>query len=133
MKVDPKFVDIVPYTLVQGVVYVCLPCKVVCHLCPCGCGCEVVTPLTPLDWSLTYDGKHVSLYPSIGGWHLKCQSHYFIRRNEVIWAGRMSRALIEHGRRTRERAGVGLGAHEPDTLFGRWLEHWRKRKKKLLP
>ncbi|WP_417924835.1 DUF6527 family protein [Collimonas pratensis] len=27
------------------------------------------------DWSLTYDGKTVSLDPSIGNWSLPCRAH----------------------------------------------------------
>lgn len=133
MKIEPEVVESIPDTLVQGVVYVCLPCKVVCHLCLCGCGCEVVTPLTPLDWSLTYDGKHVTLSPSIGGWSLKCQSHYFIRQNEVIWASKMSRALIERGRRAREEAAIAHVEHETDNLFRRWQERWKRGWRRLWP
>ncbi|WP_310793974.1 DUF6527 family protein [Paraburkholderia sp. BL23I1N1] len=49
------------------------------HSCCCGCGNEVVTPLTPTDWSLTFDGEHISLWPSVGSWNLPCQSHYVVK------------------------------------------------------
>jgi len=31
------------------------------HKCACGCGKEVVTPLSPTDWKLIFDGKALSL------------------------------------------------------------------------
>jgi hypothetical protein len=49
------------------------------------CGNEVVTPFSPTDWELTFDGKTISLYPSIGNWSLRCQSHYWITKNKVEW------------------------------------------------
>ena len=56
------------------------------HRCCCGCGREVVTPLTPTDWKLIFDGETVSLYPSIGNWNSPCRSHYWIRHNRIEWA-----------------------------------------------
>ncbi|MCY1307587.1 hypothetical protein D9M70_575170 [compost metagenome] len=61
----------------------------------CGCGQEVVTPLTPTDWSLTYNGEAVSLWPSVGSWNLPCQSHYVIKGNKVLQAGAWNRSMIE--------------------------------------
>ncbi|MFC8536700.1 DUF6527 family protein [Streptomyces sp. NPDC057249] len=52
------------------------------HLCCCGCGNEVITPLSPTQWSLTYDGESASLAPSVGNWALRCQSLYWIRHGE---------------------------------------------------
>ncbi len=45
-----------------------------------------MTPLTPTDWKLTFDGETVSLHPSIGNWNFPCRSHYWIRNNRVEWA-----------------------------------------------
>jgi hypothetical protein len=58
----------------------------------------VVTPISPTDWKLIFDGKSVSLYPSIGNWGFKCRSHYWIRNNQVEWALQMSQDEIEDGR-----------------------------------
>ena len=55
-------------------------------LIPTGCGGRVVTPLSPDDWRLTYDGDTVSLWPSIGNWAFACQSHYWIRSDQIVWA-----------------------------------------------
>ena len=126
MKVETEFVESIPGILRPNVIYVCIPCKVVSHLCPCGCGNEVVTPLTPFDWSVTYDGKHVSLWPSIGGWHLKCRSHYFIRKGEVAWAGKMTKRAIERGRRWRERAVLEQPEVPTEERPSRWWRFGRR-------
>jgi len=68
------------------------------HKCFCGCGSEVATALSPTDWKLIYDGVSVSLYPSIGNWALDCQSHYWVERSAVKWAGQWSKEQIEAGR-----------------------------------
>ena len=84
-SLEYEFVTHIPDTLVEGVVYVSIPYTTVLHLCCCGCGEEVVTPLRPTDWNLTFDGETISLCPSVGNWRFACRSHYWIRRNEVIW------------------------------------------------
>jgi len=82
----PSFVEMVPEVLEPGLLYVSIPYGTVAHLCCCGCQEEVVTPLTPTDWRMTYDGEQVSLHPSVGSWTLPCRSHYVIARGEVKWA-----------------------------------------------
>jgi hypothetical protein len=84
------------------------------HKCCCGCGREVVTPLSPTGWQLIFDGKAVSLYPSIGSWSLPCRSHYFITKNQVVWASNWSDKRIAKGREreatARERYYAGVPA-----------------------
>jgi hypothetical protein len=101
-RLTPEFVELVPPELEDGVLYVSMTYGSVIHKCCCGCGEHVVTPLAPTDWKLTYDGEAVSLYPSIGNWSFRCQSHYWIQDNQVRWAGRMSAPEIE-ALRARER------------------------------
>lgn len=56
------------------------------HLCPCGCRNKVVTPLNkPHGWVLSENGSMVTLFPSIGNFHIPCRSHYWIRNNEIVW------------------------------------------------
>ena len=93
-----EFVSHVPDILEDGVLYVSVPFNIVMHRCCCGCGNEIVTPLDPADWQMAFDGKSVSLYPSIGNWQLACQSHYWVERNRVRWARRLSRLEIKVGR-----------------------------------
>ena len=65
------------------------------HKCCCGCGQEVVTPLSPTDWKLIFDGETVSLSPSIGNWSYKCRSHYFITRNKIQWCSDFSNSQVQ--------------------------------------
>jgi hypothetical protein len=95
----PVFVVSFPDRLEAGKLYVSMEFASVAHLCACGCGAEVVTPLSPTDWRLSFDGIGITLDPSIGNWRLPCRSHYLIRKNEVVWVGDMSAEHIEHGRR----------------------------------
>lgn len=98
----PVFVEFIPGKLATGELYISIPYATATHLCACGCGERVVTPLTPTDWKLIFDGETVSLSPSIGNWSFTCQSHYWIRENEVEWAPSWSRERIALGR-SRDR------------------------------
>lgn len=93
-----QFVEFVPDALEEGVLYVSMAYATAVHKCACGCGREVVTPLSPTDWQLSFNGEVVSLDPSIGNWSFPCRSHYYIRRGLVRWAGDMSDAAIQRGR-----------------------------------
>ena len=93
-----EFVEFIPEELKEGTVYVSIAYATVVHKCCCGCGQEVITPLSPSDWELTFDGETISLSPSIGNWGFACKSHYWIRRNRVRWARRWSQEEIEAGR-----------------------------------
>jgi hypothetical protein len=93
-----EFVEFIPDLVEEGTVYVSIEYATVVHKCCCGCGKEVVTPLSPTDWKLIFDGKTISLDPSIGNWGFDCQSHYWIRNNRVRWAARWSPEKIAAGR-----------------------------------
>lgn len=80
-----KFVEFIPDDIKEGILYISLIYGTVVHKCCCGCGKEVVTPLSPRDWQLTFDGETISLSPSIGSWNLKCNSHYWVTNNKVEW------------------------------------------------
>lgn len=97
-QLSHKLVEYIPERLETGVLYVSERYGTAAHKCCCGCGKEVITPLTPTDWSLTIDGNVVTLYPSIGNWSFACQSHYWIKRSNVIWAAQMTQLEIERGR-----------------------------------
>jgi len=90
-----EFVEFIPEQLEDGKVYISPKYSTAVHKCCCGCEEEVVTPLSPVDWELTFDGKTISLYPSIGNWGLKCQSHYWIRKNKVVWSIKWSDSRIK--------------------------------------
>lgn len=94
-----QFVHFIPDDLESGIVYVSVEFATAIHRCCCGCGSQVVTPLSPTDWNLNYDGQTISLQPSIGNWSFPCQSHYWIRRNRVVWARQWSKREIERNRK----------------------------------
>lgn len=102
MKLTHRFVASVPDQLEDGVIYVSIEFATVIHKCCCGCGKEVVTPLSPTDWRLVFDGQTISLYPSIGNWSFPCQSHYWIRNSGVEWAPKWSKKQIEAARKGDE-------------------------------
>lgn len=95
-----RFVENVPDELEEGILYISLPYCTAIHKCVCGCGNEVVTPLSPNDWELTFNGETVSLYPSIGNWSFQCRSHYFITRSKIKHALKWTDRQIETSRKT---------------------------------
>ncbi len=98
-SVTHRFVESVPDDPEEGVLYVSIPFATAIHKCCCGCGNEVVTPLSRTDWQLGFDGESVSLRPSIGNWSFPCQSHYWIHQDRVRWAERWSDDQIATGRK----------------------------------
>jgi len=94
----PKFVELMPATLDDGVVYVSIEYGTVIHGCCCGCGEKIVTPLHPAQWKMTYDGERISLHPSVGGHDLPCRSHYVINNNRVVWSRQWSAEQAASGR-----------------------------------
>lgn len=99
-----EFVEFIPEEMQEQTLYISTTYGTAVHKCCCGCGREVVTPLSPAAWQLTFDGKWVSLYPSIGSWSLPCQSHYFITKNKVVWAPQWSQEQIARGRKQEAMA-----------------------------
>jgi len=97
-KVDHVFVEYIPKVLKDGTIYISMTYATAAHSCCCGCGNEIVTPLSPTDWELTFDGQSISLNPSIGNWSLPCQSHYWIERNRVKWDRQWTKEEIRVGR-----------------------------------
>lgn len=90
-----EFVEFVPDILEEGVLYISvLHCSAI-HKCVCGCGNEVVTPISPDDWQLSFNGRSVSLRPSIGNWNFDCKSHYWITNNEIRCASSWKDYLLE--------------------------------------
>lgn len=94
-----KFVEFIPEKIDEGILYISIEYCTAVHKCVCGCGNEVVTPLSPTDWELTFNGKTVSLDPSIGNWNFECKSHYFITRNKIRHVKRWSDWEIAEGRK----------------------------------
>lgn len=129
-----EFVEFIPEELKERTLYISRTYGTAVHKCCCGCGREVVTPLSPTAWELTFDGKAVSLYPSIGSWSLPCQSHYFITKNKVVWAPAWTQEQIARGRaaeaEARDRyysdaaAAAKESAGKPKESWWRRLKRW---------
>jgi hypothetical protein len=98
MTLQHRFVDTIPEEIPEGWLFISMKYKTATHKCPCGCGNEVVTPISPTDWQLTFNGVSVSLSPSIGSWNLDCQSHYWIVKNEIVNSRKWSEWEIKSGR-----------------------------------
>ncbi|MFZ3591584.1 DUF6527 family protein [Bacillus sp. DJP31] len=90
-----KFVEYIPGEIEENTLYISIEYDVAKHKCACGCRADIVTTLSPVRFQLTYDGETVSLHPSIGNWNHSCKSHYFIKNDEVVWAGPITKNQIE--------------------------------------
>jgi hypothetical protein len=105
-KFELRKVQYMPTKLEPGILYVAEEFGAAAHLCACGCGATVRTPLDPTEWSLTETKHGPSLYPSIGNWQEPCKSHYWIESGKVRWAEKWTSGQIEAGRRReQERRG----------------------------
>jgi hypothetical protein len=114
-KLQHRFVKAIPEKLEDGVLYISPDYRTITHKCCCGCGFEVVTPLGPTDWKLTFDGVSVSLFPSIGNWSLACRSHYWVEKGNVHWAGQWTDRQIAQGRRADQISKDALYGDNPST------------------
>src|SRR5689334_4119493 len=99
MKFVLARVRFVPGALAPGVIYVSEEFDTAVHLCACGCGSKVVTPLGPAEWSVSESENGPTVYPSVGNWQINCKSHYWIEDGDVHWAERWSKERIENGRK----------------------------------
>lgn len=99
MTLQHKFVEFIPELIENGIIYISIEYCTAIHKCVCGCGNEVVTPLSPTDWNLTFDGESISLNPSIGNWNFECQSHYWITNSVIRHSFKWKKKEIESGRK----------------------------------
>lgn len=103
-QIQHRYVEFIPKDLDEGVLYISTRFKTASHLCCCGCGNKVVTPLNPAKWQLFDHSSTVSLSPSIGLGSLPCRSHYWIRRSRIDWYPNMSAAQTHRAQQADEYA-----------------------------
>jgi hypothetical protein len=125
-----EFVEYIPDVLQDGRLYISIRFATAVHKCCCGCGHEVVTPLSPRDWKLIFDGETVSLDPSIGNWSFPCQSHYWIRRNRIVSARRWTKNEIDAAR-ADERSTYAADSGSIRATTGQTEQPTGSRRKRL--
>lgn len=103
MKIKLQRVQYMPNEISSGVLYVSDEFDIAIHLCACGCGVKVKTPLGATEWRVEDSDEGVTLYPSVGNWQQKCQSHYWIYQGKIFWAESWSKEKIAASRRHEER------------------------------
>ena len=89
MKFEMRSVEFMPKDLENGVLYVSQKYRTAAHLCACGCGEKIRTPLGPTEWSVEMGAAGPTLYPSVGSWQRPCRSlpaadlrgRYFVSAN----------------------------------------------------
>mgnify|MGYP001599202732 CR=1 FL=1 len=128
MKIKLQRVHYMPKDLSPGVLYVSQEFGVAVHLCVCGCGAKIRTPLGPTEWAIQETDTGPSLHPSVGNWQQACQSHYWIYRGEVRWAAKWTPEQIAAGRRGEEQRrrayynALDLNRGRPPEGFWQWLK-----------
>lgn len=103
LKFDHVYIETIPDELEDGILYISMRFRVIMHNCACGCKNKVVIPLSPVRWKMIFDGKTITLSPSIGNWNFNCQSHYWITNSEVIWASKWSEKEITKGKEIEKK------------------------------
>jgi len=125
MKIKLQRVHYMPKELKAGVLYISEEFGAAAHLCACGCGSKIRTPLGPTEWSLKETFSGPTLIPSVGNWQLACQSHYWIYRGEVRWSDKWTPEEIAAGRRgEEERRRAHYDAADLPSGWGLW-SFWR--------
>lgn len=114
-------VQYMPRTLAPAVLYMSEEFAIAGHLCACGCGEKVMTPLGPAEWQFEERSGRPSLWPSIGNWQLPCRSHYVIQDGQIIWFGQWTDAQVVSGRAAEQMRRQAYYAER--TLERVW---WRK-------
>ncbi|MDO8773712.1 MAG: DUF6527 family protein [Burkholderiaceae bacterium] len=126
MRFELQHVEVMPQKLQPGILYVSLEFETAHHLCACGCGQKVRTPLSAAEWQVEETPQGVTLRPSIGSWQLPCRSHYLIHKGQVVWAEQWSDSQIAAGRtRDQQKLQTYLDSrrHKRPSWWNRFL-HW---------
>lgn len=122
-RIELQRVRTMPASLEPGLLYVSEEFETAAHLCACGCGSKVRTPLGPTEWQFFDDPEGPSLDPSVGNWQRPCHSHYWIDRGKIEWSTQWSAAQIAAGQAKEQRRRQRYYAElYPDRW---WSRAWR--------
>jgi len=125
MRIRLERVHYMPKELEPGVLYVSEEFDAAAHLCACGCGAKIRTPLGPTEWSFEETPRGPTLRPSVGNWQQCCQSHYWMGQGEVRWAEKWSPEQIEAGRRAEQVRRLAYYETLDRQRSGLWQRFWR--------
>lgn len=128
MRIELERVHFMPRELKPGILYVSEEFETAAHLCACGCGAKIRTPLGPTEWSVEETESGPSLWPSVGNWQQACQSHYVISRGEVIWVDKWTPQQILAGRQAEDNR---RRSYYERKRGGKWHKLWDKVKRFL--
>jgi hypothetical protein len=116
-------VKYLPRDLSPGTLYVSEEYAVAGHLCACGCGNKVITPLGSAEWAFFERDGRPTLSPSIGNWQLLCRSHYLIIDGRIRWSHQWSDAQIAAGRcAEQQRRRAYYASKDGERSF--WVRLW---------
>ena len=119
MRLEFQRVQYIPKNLEPGILYVSTEFNSAAHLCACGCGTPVKTPLGPTAWRFRESKAGATLTPSIGNWQLPCKSHYWIRAGQVDWYELWNEEEIAEGRQREDGARYAYFERRQRTRNGR--------------
>jgi Family of unknown function (DUF6527) len=126
MKFKMQRVHYMPKELMPGVLYVSEEFGIAIHLCACGCGTKVKTPLGPTEWSVNETKRGPNLRPSVGNWQQPCQSHYWIDCGEIVWSEKWTAEEIATGRRYEQERRNEYYTALDRQRGGVWERFWRR-------
>lgn len=113
-----------PKELQAGILYVSDEFHTAAHLCACGCGAKIRTPLGTTEWAVEETPQGPTLWPSVGNWQRGCRSHYWLRNGDALWGEAWSPAEIAAGRaQEEERRRAYYDAVYP---AGRFTRFWNR-------
>lgn len=122
MRFELLRVDFMPKVVEPNVLYVSEKYRTAAHLCACGCGEKIRTPLGPTEWSITQGARGPSLWPSVGSWQRPCRSHYVISDGAVEWARQWSDLEVTAGRQYEQKKREVYFAAKTSTSW--WTKLW---------
>jgi hypothetical protein len=126
MKFETHHVEFMPSALEPHILYVSKKYRTAAHLCACGCGSKVRTPLGPVDWSFTDETGGPTLSPSVGNWQLPCKSHYVLSSGRILWSDEWSNSQVVAGRKREYQNRLRHFARIRPSLFGMFV-NWLRR------
>lgn len=119
--ITPHEVALAPKPLLPGIIYISHNYRVALHMCCCGCGEKVVTPLSAAEWQVNLHNGQVSLYPSVGS-GTACRSHYWIEEGRVVWTAPMTSQQIARTRQNDRASLEAMYAARRHARLPRWAQ-----------